>query len=305
MKILVIGGSGLIGNYVLKAAKEAGHSAVGTFRNYSLPGLVHLDGSDLREMQSLLDAQRPEAIVYAAGWTWVDGCEENPARAFAENAEQPLAVAKWCRAAGSKFVYLSTSYVFDGAAGPYGENAIPNPINVYARSKLQGEQTIAEATSGDALIARVIFVYGAEAQAKNFACQVSRAMESGTALTVPSDQMGNPTYAADIGRWLIQLVQNRAFGLWNLAGPNPNCSKAEWGEQLAKALQAAGVKPQPGFAIKPIVTAEMKQRAPRPLHGGILTAKADALNFSATPFDESIAQVVRDMKVQPALKSGK
>jgi dTDP-4-dehydrorhamnose reductase len=206
--------------------------------------------------------------------------------------DQPLVAARWCHQARSRFVYFSTSYVFDGSNGPYAEDAAPNPTNVYGRAKLKAEQAIADATNGAALIPRVIYVYGAEAQQKNFACQIWRAMESGKPLTVPSDQEGNPTFAGDIGRWTIELLEKNATGIWHIAGPDPKCDKAEWARQLAAAFQAAGVQPHRDFAITGVATDQAKQRAPRPLHAGLLTPRVATLKTRPTDLKAVIADMV-------------
>jgi len=290
VKLLVIGGSGLIGSHVLRAARENEHEAVGTYRSHAEPGLVHLDCADHTAAEALIGREKPDVVVHAAGWTWVDGCEDDPQRAFAENAEQPAAIAAKCQQAGCRFVYFSTSYVFDGKAGPYAEDATPNPINVYGRSKLQAEQQII-ADHAEALIGRVVWVYGAEAQGKNLGYQVRRAMEQGNTLRVPSDQRGNPSYAGDIARWLVTLLERRVTGIWHLAGPEANCARAEWARQLVGAFEAAGVQPHPQFVIEEISTAELKQRAPRPLRGGLLTPKADGLGLRATELAKAVAEM--------------
>jgi dTDP-4-dehydrorhamnose reductase len=293
VKLLVIGGSGLIGSHVLTAARQAKHDAVGTFRGHAQPGLVQLDCADSASATALLETEKPDAVIHAAGWTWVDGCEDDRRRAFAENADQPAAIAAQCQRIGCRFAYFSSSYVFDGSAGPYPEGATPNPINVYGESKLRAEQKII-AAHAEALIARVICVYGAEAQGKNFAYQVRRAMEQGQALRLPSDQRGNPTCAGDIAQWLIELLERRASGgVWHLAGPWPDCSRPEWARRLVGAFEAAGVRRHPQFAIEEVPTAELRQRAKRPLHGGLLTPRVDALGLRATDFDKAIAEIVR------------
>lgn len=78
---------------------------------------------------------RPDWVVHAVGWTWVDGCEKDPERAFSVNCEQPVFLAGLCRDQGA---YFSTTYVFDGTQGPYSEEDTPNPVNVYAKSKRGG-----------------------------------------------------------------------------------------------------------------------------------------------------------------------
>lgn len=291
MRILVIGGSGLVGSHVLAAARAAGHSAVGTYRQQAHPGLEHFDGADAARFESLLEQHRPEAVVHAAGWTWVDGCEDDPARAMRENAEQPVALARRCAQHGVRFSYFSTSYVFDGNAGPYVETDTPCPINTYARSKLAAEDGVLEATAGTGLIPRVICVYGAEALRKNFAWQVLKAMQEGRTLILPSDQRGNPSWAGDIARWLVQLLERRESGPWHLAGPSPDCTRPEWAELLIHAFRAQGIQQHPQFGWKAVSTAELRQKALRPLHAGMQTLKLGTAD-PATEFNETITHLL-------------
>jgi dTDP-4-dehydrorhamnose reductase len=292
MRLLVIGGSGLLGSHLLIQARQAGHQAVGTYRTHPGPGLVPLDLADTAAAARLLEAQRPDAVVHSAGWTWVDGCEDNPARAMAENAEQPATLARLCAERGLHFSYVSTSYIFDGLAGPYDEAATPRPINVYARSKWEGEQRTQAACGGAALLPRVICVYGEEAQQKNFACQVGRAMREGRAMKLPSDQCGNPSYAGDIAAWLVPLIAQRARGAWHLGGPRPDCTRPQWAEMLVAAFREAGVVARPGFALESVPTTELKQRAPRPLKAGMISRRPEASAFRHTPLPLVVRRIV-------------
>jgi dTDP-4-dehydrorhamnose reductase len=287
MKLLVVGGSGLIGSHLLRVAKLAGHAVVGTYRSFPMPGLQPLDCGDDRAVEVLLNSEKPDAVVFSAGWSWVDGCEDNPRRAFAENTEQPARLAQLCRERGAQFSYFSSSYVFDGRAGPYVETDVPSPINIYGRAKLEGEQRVS-AAHPDALLLRVICVYGHEIQQKNFAYQVLKAMREGRPFRVALDQEGNPTYAGDIARWLLNLLARAAKGVWHLGGPWPNCTRPEWAEKLVTAFRALGVQPKPGFDVVPITTAELHQRAPRPLKCGLVSQKTQALESKPSAFQETL-----------------
>jgi dTDP-4-dehydrorhamnose reductase len=269
MRILVIGGSGLVGSHVLSEATARGHQVTGTYRNFPLPGLVPLDLADTTATQELLLATNPDWVVHAAGWTWVDGCESDPERAHRENCDQPAAVARLCRERGCRFAYVSTTYVFDGQAGPYTETDRPNPINVYAKSKWAAEQQIQSVLADRALIPRVICVWGREAQRKNFVYQTLKALREGRSLWLPADQIGNPTWAGDIAFWLAGLMEQDESGVWNLAGDRENCTRVEWFCAIRDAARQSGLVPagsDPGYEAGP--TAELKQPAPRPLHCG-------------------------------------
>ena len=275
MRILVIGGSGLVGSHVMAEAALRGHMVTGTYRKFVVPGLIPLDLGDFAAVKNLLAETRPDWVVHAAGWTWVDGCEADPARAMRENCEQPAMLAELCRERGCRLVYFSTTYVFDGQSGPYDETDQPNPINVYARSKWAGEQRIQEILSGGTLIPRLICVWGREAQEKNFVYQVIKALREGRTLRLPADQLGNPTWAGDIAGWLLELMESGRQGVWNLAGDQENCTRVEWFCAIRDAARALGMVP-PGAAAgyAAVATGDLQQPARRPLHSG---AKIDRI----------------------------
>jgi len=269
MRILLIGGSGLVGSHILAEAAARGHTVTGTYRNFPTPGLAHLDLADADATRQMLAATRPDWVVHAAGWTWVDGCEKDSARSDRENCEQPVRLAQLCREQCCRFAYVSTTYVFDGRAGPYGETDQPNPINVYAKSKWAAEQQIQSVLGGQALIPRVICVWGREAQQKNFMYQTVKALREGRTMRLPADQLGNPTWAGDIAWWLLGLMELGEAGIWNLAGDQENCPRVEWFCAIRDAARTLGLVPVGSASgYEAMTTAELNQPAQRPLHSG-------------------------------------
>jgi len=274
MKILVIGASGLVGSHVLAEALSRGHEALGTYRNFPIQNLVQLDLANESQTRVLLESFKPEWVVHAAGWTWVDGCEKDPGRAMRENYEQPVMVARLCKEIGIRMVYFSTTYVFDGIRGPYTESDNPSPINVYGASKWDAEKEITAILTSCALVPRVICVWGIEYQRKNFVYQVVQALRSGRNLRLPSDQYGNPTWAGDIALWINVLMERKESGIWNLAGDEENLSRAEWYvhiRALLEALMSSSVNIN--GKVEFLTTRELAQPAGRPLHAGAQTAK--------------------------------
>jgi dTDP-4-dehydrorhamnose reductase len=273
MRLLVVGGSGLVGAHVMREARARGHFAAGTYRGNPTPGLDPLDGARTGDFEALLDRHAPEVVVHAAGWTWVDGCEGDPDRALEENCRQPARMAELCAARGIRFAYFSTSYVFDGTGGPYDEDAPGSPINAYGRSKWEAERALETVTKGTALIARIICVFGEEDRRKNFAYQVLGALRDGKTLRLPADQTGNPTWAGDIAAALLALLERSASGTWHLAGEDPACGRVQWAERLAAAFESAGVPRHADFRLEPVLTADLRQPAPRPLRGGMVSRR--------------------------------
>ncbi len=277
MRLLVVGGSGLVGSHLVAEAAARSHAVTGTYRKFPTPSLLPLDLADPSATRHLLTQVRPDWVVHAAGWTWVDGCEGDPARAQRENCEQPVQLAQLCRELGSRFAYVSTTYVFDGQAGPYAETAPPNPINVYAQSKWAAEQHIQAVLAGNALIPRVICVWGREAQQKNFAYQTLKALREGRTLRLPVDQIGNPTWAGDIAAWLVSLMELGETGVWNLAGDQENTTRVQWFCAIRDAARSLGLVPaSPAPGYEAVATNDLKQPALRPLHCGARLQKIQA-----------------------------
>jgi dTDP-4-dehydrorhamnose reductase len=268
MKVAVLGASGLVGAHVRSVLAGRGHLSLGTTRAAGdASGLAQLDLADEARFEQLMADFQPEAVVYAAGYTWADGCETDPERSFRENLAQPSRVAAWCARHGVRLAYCSSSYVFNGRDGNYAEECPVSPLNVYGRHKAAAEAALLSATAGEALILRLICVWGREAAGKNFAYQVRQAAREGRAMRLPSDQAGNPTWAGDIAEWTVALLEARERGYWHLAGPSSDMLRPAWAREIARGLGVAAPE------IVAVPTAELGQKAPRPLRAGMRTDK--------------------------------
>lgn len=282
MRALVVGGSGQIGGWLLHHLAARGHEATGTYAEHPYPGLVRLDASDREASAASVRAIRPDVVFYPAGFTWVDGCERDPARARRENLEQPLALARAAAGSGARFVYLSTDYVLDGHAGPYVEDDATNPLSEYGRSKLDAERALAEELGDGQLTIRTSWVFGPERQGKNFAYQLVRALRAGQDLPCPSDQVSSPSYGPDVALATVRLAEAGSSGLIHVAGPEV-MDRVRFARALARGF---GLDPT---RIVPRTTAELGQGAPRPLRGGLLIPRLSA-RFPGLmrPLDEAI-----------------
>jgi dTDP-4-dehydrorhamnose reductase len=269
LRAVVIGGSGQIGGWLLRVLTERGHHAVGTYATVAFPGLVKLNAADQRAAAAWLTEERPQVVFYPAGFTWVDGCERDKARAYAANLEEPLNLARAAAALDAKFVYFSTDYVFDGTDGPYSESSPANPLSVYGRAKRDAEIAL-ETELGEAqLTIRTSWVFGPERQGKNFAYQLARTLAAGQPLVCPSDQISSPGYGPDVARVAVLLAEEKLSGLVHVVGPEV-LDRVGFAREIALALGF-----DPG-RIESRPTAELGQGAPRPLHGGLLTTRLDA-----------------------------
>lgn len=267
--ILIVGVTGQVGGALTEVL--GAERVTGTARD-APEGVRPLDLDDVAQRDGLasdvIATARPAWLVIAAGWTWVDGCEDDPDKAMRINRDAPARLAAATRAKGGRTVYYSTEYVFDGAAGPYDESAATNPLSAYGKSKLEGELAVLEADP-DALILRTTVVYGPEGKGKNFAYRLAASLGKGETIQVPADQISSPTYNRDLAAATVGLMERGASGVFNATGAEV-LDRAALSRRIAVAL---GHDPA---LIEPVVTADLNQRAARPLKAGLLVDKLRA-----------------------------
>jgi dTDP-4-dehydrorhamnose reductase len=288
MKALVLGASGQIGGALLGALAQAGATGVGTYRSRPLAGALPLDVRDREAVERCLDRVHPEVVflaVIAPGG--VDYYEDHPDVAYAVNVAGTRNVALAAARLGVKLVFYSTDYLFDGQAGPYAEDAPVDPLNIYGRTKWEGEEIIRSLVP-DHLIIRTTAVFSWNPGLRNFAMQVWERLGAGQTMRVPDDQWCNPTLAGYVAEVSVRLVEMGARGVFNVVGRDW-MTRAALGKALASAL---GLDPT---LILPTPTAELGQRAPRPLKAGLRTDKLERLLGEAPPgLNEFLQRFLRD-----------
>lgn len=272
----------------MRALRRAEHDVTGTYRTYRVEGCDHLDITDRFAAEDLIARKSPDWIFCPAGMTRADLCEQRPDDARRHIVDGPLDVARIGRRLGAGLVFYSSSYVFDGQAGPYREEDAPNPINVYGRCKWEAERAI-RAELNRWLILRTIVVYGQELQGKNFVCQVLRAAQSGTPMAVPSDQVSNTTYCDDLARASVELAERNQSGLYHLAGDD--ClDRYSFGRLVCEVFGH-----DPSF-LRARSTAQLSQTAPRPLRAGLRVEKAtEALGAPLRSAREGLGAMKEEM----------
>ena len=282
--VIIIGASGLTGHSLLRTMQRLHMNVVGTYANHSRRGLRQLDITDTSQVRDCLRELRPKTIYLTAALTFVDYCEDHPEDAVKRNVDGPRQIAQEATRLGAKLVFYSTDYVFDGRNGPYDEEAAPAPLSVYGRTKLAGEQAIGEICA-DSLVIRTTVVYGWDRETINFAMQVYERVKSGAEMTIPSDQIGNPTLAEYLAETSLGLVQRGTTGVVNVVGKDL-VPRSEFAKALVKVF---GGNPE---LVIPITTASLKQKAARPLRGGLRTEKlARLLGKEPISIEESLERL--------------
>ncbi len=258
MRIVITGAEGQLGVELMRALGVHGEVIDTT--------LANLDVTDPRCAEKLASL-RPGWVVHAAAATDVDGCEGEPERAMTVNAEGTRRVAEGCRRAGAGLIYLSTDYVFDGRKRtPYTEEDPPAPLNVYGWSKLEGEHATRKLASRWAII-RTAWLYGIHG--KNFVKTILEKAAGGERLRVVDDQVGSPTYAADladaVGLLLSRLSAGaaqaeRLTGLYHVTNSG-SCSWYEFARQILRLSSRLGAIP-----LERITSGELSRPARRPAY---------------------------------------
>lgn len=228
-----------------------------------------VDITDRTAMKDVVMRFNPDAIVNTAAMTNVDACELERQLAWTLNVTVVEHLVRIARATDAHLVHLSTDYVFDGESGPYTEQDVPGPINYYGKSKLAGENAITSAGIDHAIL-RTNVVYGPPSGRPDFAQWVIKALDTSRPITVVTDQFSNPTYVDDLAMAIIRVVERKQTGLYHVGGAD-YLSRYDFARQIASFFRVST------DLIQPITTAELQQAAKRPLKGGLVSLKAQAM----------------------------
>lgn len=268
MKVFISGASGLVGGNCLKHFTEQGWEAVGSYFSYPVDGTVYYDTLNPEDPKNFnVMAFQPDVIVHCGALTHVDYCEANVQESYDKTVQSTLNLINLAKKCNARMVYISTDYVFDGHNGPYREDAPVNPLSVYARHKLEGEQKVLSEITG-ALVLRVTNVYGNEVRGKNFIARIIDQAKNGQKLTLklPYDQYASPANAWDIARAMFVLLRDKKEGIYHIAS-------TDYLNRVELALRVLSYFPNAEYDLIPMSTAQLAQPAARPLLGGFVKAK--------------------------------
>ena len=289
---LVIGASGLVGGAFHAHLGRAGSKPVGTYFRQQRPGLLPFTLAG--QAREFLDEHAPTLVIAASALTHVDYCESHEAETMERNVEQLRPIAAWCTVHDVPLVYFSTDYVFDGADGPYDEQAPPRPISVYGRSKWLAEQVVFQ-TPRHAVL-RITNVFDIGLDDRNFLHRCITNLRDRRPLVVPSDQLATPTYATWLADHTVRLVQAGTL----LADHSPRLLHASCDDLVSRAdfaRRVAAMLDADGAMIEERTTAELKQPAPRPLRGGLKNDRWKALlGERRLPLDDALQDCLPRMR---------
>jgi dTDP-4-dehydrorhamnose reductase len=266
MKLFVTGAQGQLGAALCAQAAAAGIACAGTDRD-------SLDITDAAALLAMLDSEKPTHVLHCAAYTAVDDAESHPDLAHAVNTAATAQIARWCGTRGVWLIYVSTDYVFDGSGEtPWEVTDTPSPLSVYGKTKLGGEEAVRRYAQKH-MIVRTSWVFGENGQ--NFVKTMLRLGATRDVLRVVNDQVGAPTYAADLARLLLEMVSAPQAGTYHAAGRG-NCT---WADFAAEILRRARLNAR----VEGIPSAAYPQPAPRPKNSRLSPQSLLAAGYAPLP----------------------
>ncbi len=280
-KVLILGASGQLGASLL--------AIFGGLRSYKVVGLDHkgLDICDSARLAAVFAEQKPWAVINAAAWTDVDGCEKNVEKAYTVNAIAAGEVAQIAAGVGARVAHVSTDYVFDGFQElPYREDDEPDPLSIYGKSKLEGERLVREACA-DALIVRSSWLFGMGRS--NFVMRLFESVMVKSEIPVVSDRRGSPTFTQDLAEAIEKLLAKDAKGLVHVTNQG-DCSWCEYAQEILRLLNITTCK------IVPILAKDFKRPAPRPAYSVLDNERYRGIVGTAMrPWQEALAEFLKSL----------
>jgi dTDP-4-dehydrorhamnose reductase len=278
-KILVTGGNGQLGKALRDVLKK---------EETLFTDVEEMDITDPAKIEKVFGMFKPTWLIHGAAMTNVDGCEENPALAKKINEDGTKNLVEACKKYGCRMIYISTDYVFDGTKKePYTEEDKPNPQSVYGKTKLAGEKATLELP--DSYVLRTSWVYG---DGKNFVKTMLALSEKMDEIKVVNDQIGRPTYAADLAGAIYDVIKKKPTpGIYNVTGDGEPISWAEFAEKIfeisGKRTKVVGISTEEYFKQYP-----GKKIAPRPSYSVLSNEESKESNLHISEWQNSLTNYI-------------
>ena len=298
MKVFVTGVAGQLGHDVMNELAKRGYEGIGTDIAPEYSGAadgtavvsmpyVSLDITDADAVDRVICEMKPDVVVHCAAWTAVDLAEDEDKKdkVHAINADGTANIAKACKKTGSKMVYISTDYVFDGqGTTPWAPDCKDyKPLNVYGQSKLDGELAVSS-TLDNYFIVRIAWVFGKNG--KNFIKTMLNVAKTHSTLKVVNDQIGTPTYTFDLARLLVDMIETDKYGYYHVTNEGGYISWYDFTKEIFRQATLLGRTEysEDKVTVLPVTTAEYGlSKAARPFNSRLDKSKLVENGFKPLP----------------------
>ena len=287
MKLLVLGGSGLIGNALLKNSKNEFDILTTFYKNHisikNVRSFQYSFPNDLNNLRELLEKEKPDVLVNTMGYSNIDFCELNKSDTEMLHVEVTEKICKLCENIGTKQIFLSSDYVFDGEKGNYSETDVPNPVNYYGLSKLKAEQLILKNPINTIIRTSVIYDWDYRARFFNY---VIKNLQNNQEINATTDVYNSVTFLDNLVESIFKVITLNQNGIFHVVD-SACVNRFEFAEMIAKIFRLDK------NLIKTIsVQDEPKNIAKRPKNACLNNSKAKkelGLNFNT--IEEGVSRV--------------
>lgn len=289
MKILITGASGTLSAAAIPQLISHGHAVVPTDINERFSGIRRMDITDRENVMGLLNETRPDYLFHFAAETNVDLCEKDPVRAFSINAKGTENIALACREYDTPLLYVSTGAVFSGdKPEPYSESDTPGPLNVYGKSKLEGELAVQDILK-KYLIIRAGWMIGGWDLDKKFVYKMICQLRDGKKeLMAVNDKFGSPTFTTDFASKLTRIIETKEYGIYHLVNRG-TCSRFD---MALKIVEFMGMEKE--VTVRPIDSASFSTPAPRGRSEMLKSTRIDSLGCGDMPhWEEALDDYIK------------
>lgn len=287
MKILVTGAVGMLGSALCPTLRKRGYEVCATDVDTSDERIECLDVRNHKLVKEIIEKINPDRVIHLAAETDVDKCELKPDHAYLTNTMGTQNVALVCQKHDIEMVYVSTIGVFDGhKPEPYTEFDEPNPINVYGRSKLEGEKFVQNLLRRYYIVRAGWMVGGGPKKDKKFVGKIIRLMGKTSELKVVSDKIGSPTYTVDFSKCLAELVETGYYGLYH-------CTNKGYATRFEVAQKIVELLGRSDVTIQSVSSAYFPLPAPRARSEMSRNYKLDLLGVNTMrPWQEALEEYI-------------
>lgn len=312
MKVFVTGVAGQLGHDVMNELAKRGYEGIGTDIAPAYSGAadgtavvsmpyVSLDITDADAVDRVICEMKPDVVVHCAAWTAVDLAEDEDKKdkVHAINADGTANIAKACKKTGSKMVYISTDYVFDGqGTTPWAPDCKDyKPLNVYGQSKLDGELAVSS-TLDNYFIVRIAWVFGKNG--KNFIKTMLNVAKTHSTLKVVNDQIGTPTYTFDLARLLVDMIETEKYGYYHVTNEGGYISWYDFTKEIFRQATLLGRTEysEDKVTVLPVTTAEYGlSKAARPFNSRLDKSKLVENGFKPLPtWQDAVARYLKEIE---------
>ena len=305
MKVFVTGVGGQLGHDVMNELAKRGYEGVGSDIQPVYSGVqdgtpvtkapyISLDITDAESVKNVITEVNPDVVVHCAAWTAVDMAEDDDKveKVRAINAGGTQNIADVCKTLDCKMMYISTDYVFDGqGTEPWDPDCKDyNPINVYGKTKLEGELAVAN-TLEKYFIVRIAWVFGKNG--KNFIKTMLKVGKTHDEVRVVNDQIGTPTYTFDLARLLVDMVETEKYGYYHATNEGGYIS---WYDFTKEIYRVAGYSTK----VTPVTTEEYGlSKAARPFNSRLDKSKLVENGFEPLPtWQDAVRRYVDELDME-------